>query len=186
MWMLALILGCGATDAPIASKPTEPTKDLRSSALQFPGDSPLAQFVPKGKPAQLTGPLGALRLGMPEADARRVATGIANPIRRPPDFDIAPGIKGVAGMLEGFDHVGFVAIVEGGAVTQIDVSAPLGYWDGVLETAWGPTETVRLPAGNPGARWKDADANLIVTFTNAGDGKAAVKWEPLDPALPVP
>lgn len=184
--MLALILGCGTEEGPIASKPTEPTKELRTSSLHFPADSPLAQFVPKGKPAQLTGPLGKLRLGMPEADARAVATGIANPIRRPEEFDVAPGVRGIPGMLDGFDHVGFVAMVEGGVVTALDVSAPLGHWEGVLETAWGPTETIRLPAGNPGARWENPEANLVVTFTNAGNGKAGVKWEPLDRTRPVP
>ena len=180
-----MLFACGG-DAPLRSAPAPATRDLTTSALHFPGDSPLAQFVPKGKPAQLTGPLGKLRIGLAEADARVTVDAIASRLRRLPEFAPGPGVIGIGGLLDGFDDISFVVLLHDGLIVALDVSAPLGMWDGVLETAWGPAVAGRLEAGNPTARWEDPAKNLRVTFVNAGVGKADVKWEAIDPKLPVP
>jgi hypothetical protein len=168
-------VACATQEPTLRSTPTKPTAALASAAVVVPADSPLAQFVPAGAPAELTGPLGTFRLGTPELEARRIADALASPRRRPPEANPAPGVSVVGGELDGFDHLGFMVTLQDGRVSALDVTAPLNWWEGVLEVAWGPPAQTHTPSGLPGAVWQSPD--LHVTLVNAGDGQAVVRWE---------
>lgn len=168
-------VACATQEPALRSTPTEPTAALASAAVVVPADSPLAQFVPTGAPAELTGPLGKLRLGTPELEARRIVDALVAPRRRPPEAQPTPGVSIVGGELDGFDHLGFMVTIAAGRVTALDVTAPLSWWEGVLELAWGAPARTQTPSGLPGAVWQSAD--LQVTLLNAGDGQAVVRWE---------
>jgi hypothetical protein len=185
MAVLWLLWACGgAPPAPLRSQPVPPTRDLSTPALVLPGDSPIAQFVPKGAPAWPTGPLGKLAPGLPLDEVRRIGEAIRDPHRVPPDATPAAGMIGVAGRLDGFEDIGFIAMTKDGKLISLDLTSRIRDWDGVLEAAWGPGTPGKLTNGAPSMTWVNAETGLTVLQVHDPEGRIVVQWAASGPALP--